>query len=163
MATANDLAYHLELTSDTDDFAAVMEALHEAYWIAAALASRSSRTGCAEHPHGPVDPEPEDGWGLCLLCNSRRRIGRTTAREITGQQMTGATSHVNRPRQRLETARQPSPPDASAWREPTTEPAPAPDTPAAADRRAGQDATFAAAVARARAEKARKTADGEAR
>jgi hypothetical protein len=164
MATANDLAYHLELTSDTADFAKVMEALHEAYWIAAALASRSSRTGCAEHPHGPVDPEPEDGWGVCLLCNSRRRIGRTAAREITGQRRTGATADVNRPRRRIDAAREPSPPQAAAWREPPGQhPAPL-DSPILAHRRASQDRTHAAALARARHEKAaRKTAEGEGR
>ncbi|MFJ8934064.1 hypothetical protein ACIRLA_46615 [Streptomyces sp. NPDC102364] len=30
-------------------------------------------TGCARHPAGPVDPDPETGWGDCLLCNTARR------------------------------------------------------------------------------------------
>jgi hypothetical protein len=165
MATANDLAYHLELTSDTEDFAKVMEALHEAYWIAAALASRSSRTGCREHPHGPVDPEAPDGWGVCLLCNSRRRIGQAKAREIHGQPLTGATAEINRPRRAVETAREPSPPEAAAWREPAEQHPPVLDSPILANRRTGQDHTHAAALARARHEKAaRKTAaEGEGR
>lgn len=156
MATANDLAYHLDLTSDTDDFTAVMEALHEAYWIAAALASRTSRTGCKDHPHGPVDPEPEPGWGLCLLCNSRRRTGQAKARKITAEPMTGATAELNRPRRSVETAREPSQPEAAHWRE-SPEVLPERmtyDSPVLANRRAGQDATHAAALARARAERA---------
>ncbi|MEC3995058.1 hypothetical protein VSR01_16555 [Actinacidiphila sp. DG2A-62] len=154
MATANDLAYHLELTSDTDDFAEVMEALHEAYWIAAALASRASRTGCREHPHGPVDPEAPEGWGVCLLCNSRRRIGQVKAREIHGQPLTGATAEINRPRRSVETAREPSPPEAAEWREPAAQHPPVLDSPILVHRRADQDRTHAAALARARADKA---------
>lgn len=30
-------------------------------------------TSCTHHPHGPVDPDPPEGWSRCLLCNSRRR------------------------------------------------------------------------------------------
>ncbi|MFJ9461061.1 hypothetical protein ACIRST_39080 [Kitasatospora sp. NPDC101447] len=111
MATANDLAYHAALTSDPAEFQAVMEALHEAYWIAAALASRCTRTGCAEHPHGPVDPEAPDGWGQCLLCNSRRCSGRTrrALRMVgNGEHLTGATSQMNRPQVSLDAGRRPA-------------------------------------------------------
>lgn len=156
MATANDIAYHLEPTSDTADFRQVMEALHEAYWIAAALASSTSRTGCREHPQGPVDPEAPEGWGACLLCNSRRRIGMVRQRPATSEAFTGATSAVNRPARNLEAARQPSSPDRAQWREPAhvhearmEAGAPRPD-----HRTAGADRTHAAALARARSDKA---------
>lgn len=162
MATANDMAYHLELTSDTEDFRKVMEALHEAYWIAAALASCTTRTGCSEHPHGPVDPEAPEGWGACLLCNSRRRVGLTEPRSVTGQFLTGATSDVNRPKERVEAARLPASPDRDQWCEPagrfvTAEP----DSPILAHRRSRTDRTHAAAVAKARAEKAARAKSGQ--
>ncbi|WP_439082138.1 hypothetical protein [Streptomyces sp. WL006] len=153
MATANDLAYDLTVTSDTADFKQVMEALHEAYWIAAALASASSRTGCTEHPQGPVDPVAPDGWSKCLLCNNRRRSGRTEPVKLTGRYLTGATADVNRPRERVEAARQPADPGRAAWREPEgAHPAPL-DSPVLAHRRATADHTHAAALARARAER----------
>ena len=156
MATANDLAYHLELTSSQEQFQEVMEALHEAYWIAAALAASNSRTGCSEHPQGPVDPNAPDGWGRCLLCNSRRRAGLIRQRDVTGQNLTGATSGLNRPQRSLEAARQPSPPEAAPWREPAhlhTEQLTY-DSPILARRRERADSRRAAALARARREKA---------
>ncbi|WNI20335.1 hypothetical protein [Actinacidiphila sp. ITFR-21] len=160
MATANDLAFHLELTSDTADFKAVMDALHEAYWIAAALASANTRTGCREHPHGPVDPEAPEGWGTCLLCNGRRRAGLTRPREVTGQRPTGATAQVNRPNRALEAARRPSPPQAAAWREPADVHTREVDSPILAARRASVDRTHDAALARARQERAARAKTG---
>ncbi|MXM66754.1 hypothetical protein GR925_25815 [Streptomyces sp. HUCO-GS316] len=160
MATANDLAYHLELTSATEDFAAVMDALNEAYWIAAALASATTRTGCTEHPQGPLDPEAPEGWGKCLLCNSRRRSGLLRQRDVTGQNLTGATSSRNRPAERLAAARQQSGP-APQWRQPehvhTDELTY--DSPLLQRRRERHDPTHAAALARARRERAERTKD----
>ncbi|MEU7323333.1 hypothetical protein ABZ682_22700 [Streptomyces griseoviridis] len=156
MATANDLAYHLELTSDADDFREVMEALNEAYWLAAALAAQTSRTGCPEHPQGPVDPEAPEGWGRCLLCNSRRRSGLVRQRDGARLGWTGATSGLNRPQRSLEAARQPSSPDSARWREPEGmhEAQFAYDSPILARRRERADPTHAAALARARRQKA---------
>lgn len=157
MATANDLAHDLTLTSAQADFQQVMEALHEAYWIAAELAKETSRTGCREHPQGPVDPIAPDGWGQCLLCNNRRRSGRTEPRQVTGQRLTGATSATNRPREQIEAARRPSRPELARWREPehvVTESAEY-DSPILARRRATADPIHAAALARARDERAK--------
>lgn len=162
MATANDLAYHLDHTSPIEDFQQVMEALHEAYWIAAALAAKNSRTECRDHPQGPVDPEPPEGWGVCLLCNSRRRAGLARPRPVTGQNLTGATSAVNRPRRSLEAARQPSPPESAQWREPahlhTAQLEP--DSLILTRRRETADPIRARALARARQEKAARRAEG---
>ncbi|MEU7092954.1 hypothetical protein [Kitasatospora aureofaciens] len=168
MATANDLAYHLALTSDPGEFQVVMEALHAAYWIAAALAKRSTRTGCAEHPHGPVDPEAPDGWGQCLLCNSRRRSGRArrALRMVgNGENLTGATSQVNRPQRSLNASMRPAEANASRWREPEEVHTTQPYSPILAHRQAAADSekTHAAALARARREKAERAAGQPAR
>lgn len=136
-----------------------MEALHEAYWIAAELAKATSRTGCKQHPQGPVDPVAPDGWGNCLLCNNWRRSGRTEPRQITGARLTGATSATNRPRERVEAARRPSRPELAQWREPEHVLAESEkyDSPILARRRATADPIHAAALARARAERAKTT------
>ncbi|MEU0181484.1 hypothetical protein ABZ312_09870 [Streptomyces sp. NPDC006207] len=155
MATANDLAYHLDYTSEPEDFEKVMEALDEAYWIAADLARKKSRTGCTDHPHGPIDPLAPEGWGSCLICNGRRRSGKTGERNRTGALLTGATSDTNRPAERVAAAREPSPAEAARWRMPD-EPREL-DSPILAARRSSADRTHAAALARARQERATKT------
>ncbi|MFC8723682.1 hypothetical protein [Streptomyces bacillaris] len=155
LATVNDLVHDLTLTSPQNDFRQAMDALHEAYSVAATLASATSRTGCAQHPQGPVDPIAPDGWGKCLLCNQWRRTGRNQPREVTGQRLTGATAGINRPRSRMEAARRPAPPETAAWREPETTHTDAMtyDSPILARRRATADHTHTAALARARAER----------
>ncbi|GGZ23791.1 hypothetical protein GCM10010387_16280 [Streptomyces inusitatus] len=153
MATANDLAYHLDLTSVPEDFQTVMKALEEAYWIAADLAHQRSKTGCTDHPHGPVDPVAPEGWSSCLFCNNNRRRGVQQPRAVTGQRLTGATSGRNRHAERVEEARRPSPPEAARWREPDIRPSPADEDPEAAVRRE-RARTHAAAVDRARQDRA---------
>lgn len=162
VATASDMVHHLDATSPAEEFQQAMEALHEAYWIAAALAGNNSRTECREHPQGPVDPEAPDGWGVCLLCNSRRRAGLARPHPATGQNLTGATSAVNRPRRSLEAARQPSPPESAQWREPAHLHAAQlePDSLILARRRQTADPVRARALARARQEKAARRAEG---
>ncbi|MEU3311295.1 hypothetical protein ABZ743_01220 [Streptomyces sp. NPDC006662] len=54
----------------------VADALYIAFKTAAALAPAKSYTGCPEHPNGALDPEAPEGWGRCLICNDRRRLGR---------------------------------------------------------------------------------------
>ncbi|MFD3608987.1 hypothetical protein ACFWXA_13100 [Streptomyces atroolivaceus] len=156
MATANDIAYHLDYTSEPEDFEKVMEALHEAYWIAADLAKKRTRTGCADHPHGPVDPVAPEGWGTCLICNGRRRSGKQARTEREGEiLLTGATSEVNRPAETVAAALQPTAAD-PRWRMQPHEERTDLDSPILAARRAGVDRTHAAALARARQERAAK-------
>ncbi|MGY3199804.1 hypothetical protein [Streptomyces sp. TE5632] len=103
-----------------------------------------------------MDPEAPEGWGRCLLCNSRRRSGLVRQRDVNGQNLPGATSGLNRPQRNLEAARQPSPPESAAWREPAGLHAAqlTYDSPILARRRERADPTRAAALARARKEKA---------
>ncbi|GAA2948775.1 hypothetical protein ACFPN0_14895 [Kitasatospora cinereorecta] len=156
MATANDLAYHLDYTSEPEDFEKVMEALHEAYWIAADLAKKRTRTGCTDHPHGPVDPIAPEGWGTCLICNSRRRSGKQARTERDSEVwLTGATSEVNRPAEKVAAALQ-SPSTDPRWRMQPHEERTDLDSPILAARRTGVDRTHAAALARARQERAAK-------
>ncbi|KJY33476.1 hypothetical protein VR44_13895 [Streptomyces katrae] len=54
----------------------VADALYVAFQTAAGLAPAKSYTGCPEHPNGALDPEAPEGWGRCLICNDRRRLGR---------------------------------------------------------------------------------------
>jgi hypothetical protein len=54
----------------------VTDALYVAFQTAAGLAPARSHTGCPEHPNGALDPEAPEGWGRCLICNDRRRLGR---------------------------------------------------------------------------------------
>lgn len=56
-----------------DDLADYLDAL---FTTAAEFAPPRGGTGCPEHRKGPIDPEPPEGWGACLLCNLRRRRGR---------------------------------------------------------------------------------------
>ncbi|MFF4318424.1 hypothetical protein [Streptomyces sp. NPDC001568] len=58
------------------EYEPVADALYLAFRTAAGLAPAKSYTGCPEHPNGALDPEAPDGWGRCLICNDRRRLGR---------------------------------------------------------------------------------------
>ncbi|MFE9256398.1 hypothetical protein [Streptomyces sp. NPDC006879] len=61
------------------EYESVADALYAAFQTAAGLAPAKSLTGCPTHPNGALDPEAPDGWGRCLLCNSRRRLGERGA------------------------------------------------------------------------------------
>ncbi|MER5929847.1 hypothetical protein [Streptomyces sp. NPDC002054] len=58
------------------EYEGIADALYAAFQTAASLAPAKSYTGCPEHPNGAIDPEAPDGWGRCLLCNDRRRLGQ---------------------------------------------------------------------------------------
>ncbi|MFF4292180.1 hypothetical protein ACFY0N_00820 [Streptomyces vinaceus] len=162
LSAANELAYELNSASAPEEFQKVMDALNEAYWIAADLAHQRSRTGCTYHPHGAVDPEPPEGWGHCLICNGWRRSGKTIRNPDRPVMLTGATSATNRPAARVVVARQSTPLEAAQWREPEFRPGL--DSPILAARRERSDSTHTAALIKARQEKAaRKKAEAEAR
>ncbi|AYV28823.1 hypothetical protein HET69_00305 [Streptomyces sp. CJ_13] len=57
------------------EYEGIADALYTAFQTAAGLAPAKSYTGCPEHPNGALDPEAPDGWGRCLICNDRRRLG----------------------------------------------------------------------------------------
>ncbi|MFD3805147.1 hypothetical protein ACFWSF_31235 [Streptomyces sp. NPDC058611] len=57
------------------EYDGIADALYVAFQTAAGLAPAKSYTGCSEHPNGALDPEAPDGWGRCLICNDRRRLG----------------------------------------------------------------------------------------
>ncbi|MCX5405868.1 hypothetical protein OHA37_18475 [Streptomyces sp. NBC_00335] len=57
------------------EYESVADALYTAFQTAAGLAPAKSYTGCPEHPNGALDPEAPEGWGRCLICNDRRRLG----------------------------------------------------------------------------------------
>lgn len=67
----------------------IADALYDVFITARNLAPDRNATGCDIHPSGPVDTEAPEGWTQCLLCNTRRRLGRpevkaaTTARQRT--------------------------------------------------------------------------------
>ncbi|MEU9231106.1 hypothetical protein [Streptomyces subrutilus] len=78
-ATLGSLGDHLRELYDgahPAEYDGIADALYVAFRTAAALAPAKSYTGCSEHPNGALDPEAPDGWGRCLICNDRRRLGR---------------------------------------------------------------------------------------
>ncbi|MFD9724152.1 hypothetical protein [Streptomyces sp. NPDC059072] len=58
------------------EYETIADALYVAFQTAAGLAPAKSYTGCPEHPNGALDPEAPEGWGRCLICNDRRRLGQ---------------------------------------------------------------------------------------
>ncbi|MET9319872.1 hypothetical protein ABZX75_06685 [Streptomyces sp. NPDC003038] len=74
------------------EYDGVADALYVAFQTAAALAPAKSYTGCSEHPNGALDPEAPDGWGRCLICNDRRRLGR----RLQGGRAASASSEQRR-------------------------------------------------------------------
>ncbi|MEJ8643378.1 hypothetical protein WKI68_22230 [Streptomyces sp. MS1.HAVA.3] len=77
-ATLGSLGDHLRELYDgahPAEYDGVADALYIAFQTAAGLAPAKSYTGCAEHPNGALDPEAPEGWGRCLICNDRRRLG----------------------------------------------------------------------------------------
>lgn len=80
LTTASDLASSLQTAPSRRDADQLVDVLRRALTAAGSLGEEPGPTGCAEHPHGAVDPlygDPEDplppGYGKCLLCNDRRR------------------------------------------------------------------------------------------
>lgn len=151
IAGASDRLAELSAGSHPEEFRLLAEELRTAYETAHRLAGGPARTGCDRHPHGAVDPEAPEGWGACLICNARRRVGMIQARNLTGERLTGATSGLNRSQRNVERALAPSEHGAPQWRE---RPQPELDSPILRARRERQDPTHAAALAKARAERA---------
>ncbi|MEV7415986.1 hypothetical protein [Streptomyces sp. NPDC089919] len=76
LGALGDQARELYETAHPAEYEPVADALHAAFQTAAGLAPARSYTGCPEHPNGALDPEAPEGWGRCLICNDRRRLGR---------------------------------------------------------------------------------------
>ncbi|MCY0919251.1 MULTISPECIES: hypothetical protein [unclassified Streptomyces] len=77
-ATLGSLGDHMRELYDgahPAEYDGVADALYIAFQTASGLAPAKSYTGCSEHPNGALDPEAPDGWGRCLICNDRRRLG----------------------------------------------------------------------------------------
>ncbi|MCX5074564.1 hypothetical protein OHA84_18055 [Streptomyces sp. NBC_00513] len=77
-ATLGSLGDHMRELYDgahPAEYDGVADALYIAFQTASGLAPAKSYTGCPEHPNGALDPEAPDGWGRCLICNDRRRLG----------------------------------------------------------------------------------------
>ncbi|MBT2455741.1 hypothetical protein [Streptomyces sp. ISL-86] len=77
-ASLGSLGDHLRELYDGSrpaEYEGIADALYTAFQTAAGLAPAKSYTGCPEHPNGALDPEAPDGWGRCLICNDRRRLG----------------------------------------------------------------------------------------
>ncbi len=60
--------------------AAVIEPLQRPVPTPVAEPARRTVTGCDTHPDGAIDPVPPDGWGQCLLCNTRRHRAQSNRR-----------------------------------------------------------------------------------
>lgn len=75
LPSLNDQVDNLTDWSHPLEFEEVADNLYAAFRTASNMAPGKSYTGCKEHPNGALDPEPPQGWGLCLLCNDRRRRG----------------------------------------------------------------------------------------
>lgn len=43
--------------------------------LESALPKPPPKNGCTAHPNAPVDPDPPQGWGRCLTCNTNRKRG----------------------------------------------------------------------------------------
>ncbi|MBW5482666.1 hypothetical protein [Streptomyces bambusae] len=76
LGTLGDQVKELYEGSHPAEYEPVTDALYEAFRTAAGLAPAKSYTGCPVHPDGALDPEAPEGWGRCLICNDRRRLGR---------------------------------------------------------------------------------------
>ncbi|MEV7616718.1 hypothetical protein [Streptomyces sp. NPDC089799] len=76
LGALGDQARDLYDGAHPSEYEGVADALYAAFQTAAGLAPAKSYTGCTEHPNGALDPEAPEGWGRCLLCNDRRRLGQ---------------------------------------------------------------------------------------
>ncbi|MEU6893084.1 hypothetical protein ABZ934_15030 [Streptomyces sp. NPDC046557] len=75
LGSLGDHARELYDGSHPAEYEGLADALYIAFQTAAQLAPARSYTGCPEHPNGALDPEAPEGWGRCLICNDRRRLG----------------------------------------------------------------------------------------
>ncbi|MFJ3922559.1 hypothetical protein [Streptomyces sp. NPDC090022] len=78
LGTLGDQVGELYEGAHPTEYEPITDALYAAFQTAAGLAPAKSYTGCPEHPNGALDPEAPEGWGRCLICNDRRRLGRRT-------------------------------------------------------------------------------------
>lgn len=85
LPSAGDAFRNICEPGDPTEYEALADQLYEVFVVARNLAPERRSTGCPDHPNGPVDPQAPRGWGNCLLCNSRRRIGRPDARAGTSE------------------------------------------------------------------------------
>lgn len=60
--------------------AAIVDPLQRPEPPPSAEPARRTVTGCDTHPDGAIDPVPPDGWGQCLLCNTRRHRAQPNRR-----------------------------------------------------------------------------------
>ncbi|WP_329625926.1 hypothetical protein OG357_38480 (plasmid) [Streptomyces sp. NBC_01255] len=65
---------------DPTEYDEIADSLYKVFLTVRNLAPTRNSTDCDSHPNGPVDPEPPEGWGHCLFCNSNRRVGDPRAR-----------------------------------------------------------------------------------
>lgn len=79
----DDRLIYLPDPADPTEYEAVADALWDLFLTVRNLAPPRSATGCSDHPTGPVDTEAPEGWGRCLLCNQRRRVGRPHVKAAT--------------------------------------------------------------------------------
>lgn len=94
-ASLGSLGDHLRELYDGShpaEYDGIADALYVAFQTAAGLAPAKSYTGCPEHPNGALDPEAPEGWGRCLICNDRRRLGRMAAGRPDGRTRRGAAA-----------------------------------------------------------------------
>lgn len=68
---------------DPTEYEAIADSLYRLFITSRNLAPPRDYTNCPAHPNGPIDPEPPQGWGQCLFCNSNRRVGNPRARRGT--------------------------------------------------------------------------------
>ncbi|WP_179041195.1 hypothetical protein [Streptomyces acidiscabies] len=80
LPSVNDRINWLSALADPTEYEQITDDLYAVFITARDLAPVRNATGCSRHPNGPVDTEAPAGWGLCLLCNTSRRIGNPSAR-----------------------------------------------------------------------------------
>ncbi|MER6047238.1 hypothetical protein ACFC0M_20220 [Streptomyces sp. NPDC056149] len=79
----DDRIRHISGYGDPTEYDAIADSLYKVFLTARNLAPTLHSTNCTQHPNGPVDPEPPQGWGQCLFCNKNRRVGNPRARAGT--------------------------------------------------------------------------------
>ncbi len=76
----------LDAMTPSETFDRAADQMWRGVLIAREIASSATRTGCSEHPDGPEDPEPPEGWTRCLICNIRRKRGTQNHQNLTDDQ-----------------------------------------------------------------------------
>lgn len=77
--SADDRVRAISDYGDPTEYDAIADSLYRVFVTTRNLAPPRTFTNCSRHPNGPVDPQPPQGWGSCLLCNGRRRVGHPQA------------------------------------------------------------------------------------